>query len=381
MDSSLILKRRAFVVTLFVVSFAAQALLGKAAPPANPQPPFLAVYIHFSALFDPRATPDVREQTIARELDRIKACGLNTLLPYATDTSGRATYASDIVPERVYGDWDPLAVLIREAHKRALRVYPVQCPLPCGGTEPRGILLKHPDWALHNAKGKPLGHISPLIPAARQWVASVSRELVSKYQPDGLLLDYLRFPSEAVQFDGGPAPTNAATKKATQARKEEALTELACLISTTTRAAKPDLQIALYTWGPQVTTNHAVAQNWPLWIQRGYINNVNVSGYCFTNNYGTRYRAAFSQRLRDAVALNRDAGGLAQMTFALGVKTSHGQIHRADEVEDYLNLAMAEGTVGVAVFTWGHLQPFYDEVKAADYFRKFAGTTSESKPE
>jgi len=60
------------------------------------------------------------------------------------------------------------------------------------------------------------------------------------------------------------------------------------------------------------------------------------------------------------------------LTFALGVKTSHGQIHRAAEVEEYLTLARAEGARGVAVFTWAHLQPFYEQVSRADYFRKFA---------
>lgn len=335
-------------------------------------PPFLAVYIHFPSLFDAKASPEIREQAIARELDRIQACGLDTLLPYATGTSGSAAYASDIIPDRTYGDWDPLAVLMREARRRGLRVFPVHCPLPSGGAAPRGILLQHPDWALRNAKGEPLGHISPLVPAARQWVASVSRELVTRYQPDGLLLDYLRFPSEAVQLDGVPAPKDAAGKQAAQARKEEALTELARLISTTARVAKPGLQIALYSWGPHVTTNHPVAQNWPLWAQRGYVDQVNISGYCFTNNYGARYRDVFARRIREAVALNHAAGSPAQVSFALGVKTSHGQIHRADEVADYLTLARAEGANGVAVFTWGHLQPFYETVRTADSFRKFA---------
>jgi hypothetical protein len=104
------------------------------------------------------------------------------------------------------------------------------------------------------------------------------------------------------------------------------------------------------------------------------VDNVNVSGYCFTNNYGARYRETFSRRLRDGVALNRSVGSPAQITFALGVKTSHGQIQRADEVADYLKLAQAEGAQGVAVFTWGHLQPFREEVRAADYFRNFAAT-------
>lgn len=343
---------------------------GAAASVTTQPESFRAVYLRFSDLFDARQDPPARLKSMRAELDRMKACGLNTILPYATDTSGRALYPSKLIPERVYGDWDSLGALVAEARLRGLRVYPVHCPLPSGGERPAGILLKHPEWALRSKNGQPMGHISPVNPEARKWVASVSEELVSRYQPEGLLLDYLRFPSATVQLGDTPAGGPALTGKALQSLKEESLTETARLISEGARRAKPDLHIALYSWGPQVATNHNVAQNWPLWAQRGYIDMVNASGYCFTNNYGARYLDEFSKRLGKTSQILRGVGKRTELTFALGIKTSHGQIGRAAEVQDYLRLARTAGANGFAAFTWGYIKPFYSEIAAAGYFKE-----------
>jgi uncharacterized lipoprotein YddW (UPF0748 family) len=353
----------------------------QAAPPGSRPEPFLAAYVRFSELFEARDDAQARMRSLTKELDRMKACGINTVLPYATDTSGRALYPSKIISEHVYGDWDPLVLLVQEAHRRGLRVFPVQVALACGGDKPGGVSRKHPEWALRDAKGNPTGHISPANADARRWVASVSRELVTACQPDGLLLDYLRFPSQPVQLDPAAAtlhklPTatsDAAAKREFQAFKEEVLTEQARMIAEAAREAKPDLKIALYSWGPFVVTNHAVAQNWGLWVQRGYIDVVNISGYCYTDNYGARYMQEFAKRVADSEAINRASGRPAQLTFALGIDTSHGRIKRAAEVGEYLTTARENGATGFAAFTWGYLKPFYAEVSEADYFRKFAG--------
>jgi hypothetical protein len=62
----------------------------------------------------------------------------------------------------------------------------------------------------------------------------------------------------------------------------------------------------------------------------------------------------------------------------LGVKTSHGQIARAEEVGQYLRLAERAGIRGVAVFTWTYLQPFLDEVNKAGYLRTISRATSQA---
>ena len=107
---------------------------------------------------------------------------MNPILPDATSTAGDAFHPSGIIPRRVYADRDGFGVLVREAGRRGLRVYPVQCAMSCGGEQRMaGVLLQHPEWALRDAVGSPLGFISAAHPEARKWVAGVSRELAERH--------------------------------------------------------------------------------------------------------------------------------------------------------------------------------------------------------
>jgi uncharacterized lipoprotein YddW (UPF0748 family) len=168
-----------------------------------------------------------------------------------------------------------------------------------------------------------------------------------------------------------PGPSaDAAEKKAFQQFKLDQLTEQMRLINQSARKAKPDLRIALYSWGPMVIAGNP-SQNWPAWGKQGYVDIINVSGYCFTNNFGPKYLEAFAKRMRETVALNREAGEPMLVSFALGVKTSHGQIHQASEVDDYLKLASENGVKGVAFFYWNALLPYFEEVRRAHYVSDF----------
>ena len=79
---------------------------------------------------------------------------------------------------------------------------------------------------------------------------------------------------------------------------------------------------------------HRVAQDWRTWASKGYIDMVNISGYCYRKNYGDRYLKVFEKRLRGAVEINKALGSPVEITFCLGIRTSHGHIPRAQEVED-----------------------------------------------
>ena len=89
---------------------------------------------------------------------------------------------SGIIPRQVYADWDGFGVLVREAGRRGLGVYPVQCAMSCGGEQRMaGVRLQHPEWTLRDAAGEPLEFISSVHSEARKRVASVSREVADRY--------------------------------------------------------------------------------------------------------------------------------------------------------------------------------------------------------
>ncbi len=341
--------------------------------------PFSAAYVHLGRYIDVNAPVETREAALRRSIAEAKELGIRILMPYSSNSAGAATYPSAVFPDHLYGDWDALGFYINEARKQGLKVYPTVPVLVCGHDEPRGILLEHTEWALRDYEGHPIGFISAGHPEARAWLISALRELVDRYEVPGLLLDYLRYPNKPVDLDArsrrrfesehenveiviadrGDSPW--------QVFKEQQLTVLMNEI----RSALPNTTLALYCWGPHVTQGHYVGQNWAGWARDGLLDVVNVSGYCYTDNYGDAYMEAFRKRLSGAKALLDEGGGDAKATFCLGVVTSHGRIEQASEIHDYLSVAGAVGMEGVAVFTLNTLSEYQAEVAAEDYFRTF----------
>ncbi|MCX7427073.1 MAG: hypothetical protein NTW96_15795 [Planctomycetia bacterium] len=141
--------------------------------------PFMGAYIHLPAWFHDKDDPATRERAIVDNLDRFRDSGLRVLIPFVTTTSGQAYYPSEVIPDRAWGDWDPVAVIVREARQRGLQVYPTMCVLASGHDKPSGVLKAHPDWALRDKKGEPMGFISAGNPEARKWVVSALVEIAT----------------------------------------------------------------------------------------------------------------------------------------------------------------------------------------------------------
>src|SRR6185295_20197527 len=104
------------------------------------------------------------------------------------------------------------------------------------------------------------------------------------------------------------------------------LTELVRLISAGVRAERHSTKVSIYSWGPHVTRNHQIAQVWPIWVERGYLDMVNISGYYHHDKYGEKYLKLFEQRMTDSLELNRRQTNPVPISFALGVNTSHGKV-------------------------------------------------------
>jgi hypothetical protein len=351
--------------------------------------PFLAAYVDLQQTFDRNAPIADRQRSMETMLDSARESGLTTLMPFANTSSGSVYYPSQIVSRQVCPDWDPLGYFMSAARRRGLQVWPAICVLASGHFEPRGIVTDHPGWALRQADGRPWGFISPAHPEAQAWLVAWIDELVSRYEPDGLLLDYLRYFNRPWQLDAAAAEAlerdlaalgdvdEATRQRFRQARAEEHLTELMDKIRQGTRTRKADLKIGVYTWGPHVAQNHLVAQPWPAWVATGQIDLVNVSGYYYRTQNGDGYRKLLVDRLRQAIDLSRAGSPTVPVTFALGMHTSHGSLQLAGEIDEYLQDAAKAGIDGVALFTWSATEPFLDELNKAQSVTRFAQAVSE----
>ncbi|NND98220.1 MAG: family 10 glycosylhydrolase, partial [Pirellulaceae bacterium] len=327
----------------------------------------------------------MRERSISHHLDELRRLGIDTIVPYVSNTSGQAHYPSELLSDHLWQDWDPIEVFVTAARQRGLKVQLSIPMLICGGDQPSGILEQHPAWALLGEDGKPLGSISPGHPQAREWVVRWLLELIQRYKPDGLLLDYMRFPSLASQLDAHSAARFARTYPATEQQenaenlqhfRELLLTELVGMISKRVRAVRPDLHVAIYSWGHHVTSGHRLAQNWPAWAAKGYIDEVNVCGYWYPDSYpkrwGKNHIEAFRTVLTDCRRQLEATGSDADLTFALGVKTSHGKVKTVVDIASYLRTAAQLQADGVTFFTWSYLVPFVPQLRQTRLLENYA---------
>ncbi len=154
-------------------------------------------------------------------LDNCRDAGFNTVL-FQVRGNGTAFYASKLEPwaDELGGrdpGWDPLALACREAHARGLALHAWVNVMPAWQgrrppDNPEQLYNKHPDWFWYDAAGQrqPLVHtvgdddrawyvsVNPCLPAVRDYLVEVFRDLAARYDIDGLHMDYIRFPNEPV---------------------------------------------------------------------------------------------------------------------------------------------------------------------------------------
>jgi len=147
--------------------------------------------------------------------------GFNTVL-FQVRGNGTAFYRSTFEPwaDELGGKhpgYDPLELACREAHRRGLALHAWVNVMPAwqGPDPPKNpsqLYNRHPEWFWYDRHGRrqPLVHrvgkherawyvsLNPCLPEVRGYLVAVCREIVRRYDVDGLHLDYIRFPDEPV---------------------------------------------------------------------------------------------------------------------------------------------------------------------------------------
>ena len=369
--------------------FGALLLLLIASPSIGSEP-FMGAYIGLPRLLKDKPDQAARERAIVDLADHFQQSGLNVMMPFRAVALKTALYPSRIIVDKSFGDWDPLDLIVREGRRRSLQVYPVIAVLRDGDKESGSVLELHPDWATRDKNGNPLGFISPGHPEARKWVISVIHEIAAKYQPEGIVLDYLRYSGEGAmmdpvsqaQFDEShPAelfPRDSGKyRQAFLQFKRDKLTELVGQISADLRALNPKLRIAMYVWNSRELQG---TRDWAAWARRGYLDMLNLSGYYYPDNRGEKYLQVMEEEFRTVGKILKETGKPVEFTVCVGIVTSHGKIPSAKNIQDYLQIAKRCGVHGAAFFTWNTLEPYLPEVKKAGYLDEFL-TGLPPKPE
>ena len=154
------------------------------------------------------------ETGIISTLDRLKVAGINNVF-LETYFHGRTIFPSKTMEK--YGFYiqnqnfegiDPLRIWITEAHKRGIKVH-IWFESFYIGNKPqvdKSILAVNPEWSNVNLRSvdAPLpitsssehnGYfLDPANPAVQTFLTELITEIINTYSPDGINLDYIRYP-------------------------------------------------------------------------------------------------------------------------------------------------------------------------------------------
>ncbi|WP_234300945.1 glycoside hydrolase family 10 protein [Sphaerospermopsis aphanizomenoides] len=152
------------------------------------------------------------EAGLAPIFDRLALAGINTVF-FETVNASYTIYPSQVAPQQnpLIQDWDPLAVAVKLAHERGMELHAWVWTFAAGNRRhneiigvspdyPGPVLAANPNWANYDQRGQmiPAGQTKPFLdpanPQVREYLLKLYAEIVTRYQVDGLHLDYIRYP-------------------------------------------------------------------------------------------------------------------------------------------------------------------------------------------
>lgn len=192
----------------------------------GPTVPRLALWMEVSANLPALST----REGVAAVLDRAKAAGVTVVIPEVKNAWGAVTYASEFAPHiraspvpRLFPptypppatwyppDYDQLAVVVEEAHRRGIQVHAVVNVFGEGNNLAQvGMVFERPHWqAQHLAPfggivpASQVGEIAfanPALPEVQLYELAIIAEILQRYDVDGIVLDRTRYPEMAADL-------------------------------------------------------------------------------------------------------------------------------------------------------------------------------------
>ena len=224
--------------------------------------------------------------------------------------------------------YDSLADCLAKAHPLGIEVHPWVVTYRIwtnttgpGHTTPEHLWWTHgpgntdptQDWLMYSDTGawdyNGTVNLDPGIPAVEDYLVSVFLDIVTRYNVDGLSLDYIRYPSINYGYNpvsiqrfnteygrsGNPPPTDTTW----QNWRRDQVTNLVKRLYLEIKAVKPQVELGASVWNYWSTGYSTYLQDWDSWMRNHWIDYVQPMTYSSNNT-------TFSGWLDDAV--NRQYG-------------------------------------------------------------------------
>ncbi|MCR4793759.1 MAG: family 10 glycosylhydrolase [Ruminococcus sp.] len=165
-------------------------------------------YVRFPEYMQGKSEAEFRK-AVAQIMEDAAADSVNTAY-FHVRPNGDAYYASELFPKGTYldGDYDPLEIVLEEAHKRGISVHGWINPLRLQTAEqmnnvPDSFIVKK--WInagepyVKNVGGR--WYLDPAYPETEELLRNSVREVLDNYDVDGIHIDDYFYPTTDPEFD------------------------------------------------------------------------------------------------------------------------------------------------------------------------------------
>lgn len=260
-----------------------------------------------------------QQQSLCKILDTCAQAGINTVF-LQVRMRGDLLYPSNLEPlsstisktRALPNDYDPLQYAIEACHQRGMSVHAWMVIYPLGTQEHvqslakigEGFYSAHPNLCLRQGN---TWFMDPAQPAVRTHMSQLVRELVSRYDIDGVHLDYIRYPDGPKKFDDRKSFQQMNPQQLPQmAWREENVTAMIDTLHRTLQEFAPEVALSTACIGkyeqlPKPAPSgyfckDDVSQDPLVWLQRGLVDFI-VPMIYYKDGHFNHYIADWAKRI------------------------------------------------------------------------------------
>ena len=311
------------------------------------------------------ATIRKQKEELIEILDKLKDANFNTVL-FQTRTRGDVLYRSSIEPfnsiltGQTGGDpgYDPLAFAIEECHKRGMECHAWMVAIPLGNRKHVAALGKSSVTKRKSEICVPYKReyfLNPGHPKTKEYLMSLVREVVERYDVDGVHFDYLRYPEYAPRFPDTYEYRKYGNGRDIKQWRRDNITEIVRYIYKNVKVLKPWVKVSTCPVGKYDDTSRYSSRGWNSfssvyqdaqgWLSEGIQDQLYPMMYFRGNHF---YPFALDWQ---------EASNGRQIVPGLGVfflDPSEGN-WTLDEIERQINFIRAHGLAGEAHYRVKHV--------------------------